>query len=304
MMNEETPVVTEVTEELGKAEVAPQEAELSSLDREGTSPAEGQAETESQSKAAKNTEGKPEKAVAKGRPKVRISLSKGQELQGKVKTITDFGAFIDIDLPLDGLVHISELSRDRIEKVSDVVAVGDEVTVWVKDLDKARNRISLTMNKPVERTFEQVNTDDVLEGQVTRIESYGVFVDVGLEREGLIHVSELSHDYVRVPEDVVSVGETVQVKVLKVNKRRKQLNLSMKALADLPEAEEAEEVEEVVEEAEEVELSTTMAAAFSAFSQTEQPSPRGKKSAARTRRDSSVMDDVISRTLKTQTDQE
>jgi len=236
--------------------------------------------------------------VVKKRPKKTVSLSRGQELTGKVKTITDFGAFIDINLSQDGLVHISELSRDRVEKVGDVISVGDEVTVWVKNLDRERNRISLTMLKPVERTYDQVSVDDVYAGTVTRVEPYGVFVEIGMEREGLIHVSELSHDFVRVPEDVVAVGDEIQVKVIRINRRKKQVNLSLKALQDSPEAELEEELDEEVYEEDESPMATTMSIAFNKFNTTARK--KSKKSKDRAHKADPTMDDLVSRTLKTQ----
>lgn len=255
-------------------------------------------ETESTSSDTKVSETKSSKKSVKTRPVIKVSLSRGQELKGVVKTITDFGAFIDINLPQDGLVHISELSRGRVDKVSDVISVGDEVTVWVKNLDKERNRISLTMRKPVEYSYDDIQVDDVLDGEVTRIEKYGVFVDIGLEREGLVHVSELSHEFVKTPEEVVSVGDTVKVKVVKVNKRKKQVNLSIKALLEPPALEEEvkEEEEEIFEDA--VPMSTTMAAAFSAFNSTSHKSSTSKKSTSKSRKKRTTMDDVIARTLK------
>lgn len=255
-------------------------------------------QTETTSSDMKVSETKPSKKPVKTRPVIKVSLSRGQELKGVVKTITDFGAFIDINLPQDGLVHISELSRGRVDKVSDVISVGDEVTVWVKNLDKERNRISLTMRKPVEYSYDDIQVDDVLEGEVTRIEKYGVFVDIGLEREGLVHVSELSHEFVKTPEGVVSVGDTVKVKVVKVNKRKKQVNLSIKALLEPPELEEEvqEEEEEIFEDT--MPMSTTMAAAFSAFNSTSRKSSTSKKSTSKSRRKRTTMDDVIARTLK------
>jgi len=239
----------------------------------------------------------------KTRPKKVITLTRGQELRGKVKTITKFGAFIDIDLPQDGLVHISELSRGRVEKVEDVLSKGDEVTVWVKNLDRERNRISLTMLKPFDLTYDNIAVDNVYEGEITRIEKYGVFVNIGLEREGLVHVSELSHEFVRVPEDVVSVGDNVNVKVIKVNKRKKQVNLSIKALQEPPEAElPVEETVEDDQETEETRLTTTMAAAFDRFN-TDAPEPAAdEKPAPERQKSSSRMADVIQRTLQTQQD--
>jgi len=258
-------------------------------------------ETQAFSSDANVSEVEFEKKSIRTRPVIKVSLSRGQELKGKVKTITDFGAFIDIDLPQDGLVHISELSRGRVDKVSDVVSVGDEVTVWVKNLDKERNRISLTMRKPVEHTYDDVHIDDVLEGEVTRIEKYGVFVDIGLEREGLVHVSELSHEFVKQPEDVISVGDSVKVKVVKINKKKKQVNLSIKSLIEPPKLEEEEEPAEEEEVMAEIgPISTTMGAAFNAFSSAAPKAPATKKSDAKSRKKSSAMDDVVARTLKIQ----
>ena len=286
-MSEETPIVTNENQVEESSTVEAPAPVVS--DAEATPPEATSSETKTNKKS-------------KARPRVKISLKKGQELAGKVKTITDFGAFIDIDLPQDGLVHISELARHRVEKVSDVVAVGDEVTVWVKDLDKERNRISLTMLKPVEKRYSDIQVDDVLDGTVTRIEKYGVFVDVGLEREGLVHVSELSHEYVKTPEEVVSVGDTVQVKVIKINKKKKQVNLSMKALLTPPEPE-MEEVAESQEAAfEEAEpMTTTMAAAFGLLNAANdvEDEDKEKDKSSKSRRRSNELANVIARTLDT-----
>ena len=284
-MSEETSVITE--------ELAGQS---STKDVSATSASEA----ETTSSEATEAQSQSPTGQVKTRPKVTIALSRGQELQGKVKTITDFGAFIDINLPQDGLVHISELSRNRVEKVSDVVSVGQEVTVWVKSLDKERNRISLTMCKPVDRSYSQIQVGDVLEGTVTRIEKYGVFVDIGLEREGLVHVSELSHEFVRLPEDVVSVGHKVQVKVVKINKRRKQVNLSMKALLESPEPESPAEEAEEEYTAEDVSVATTMAAAFDRFNSSARGRSQSGRAKSKSRRINPNMDDVVTRTLKSQ----
>ncbi|MEM7030355.1 MAG: S1 RNA-binding domain-containing protein [Chloroflexota bacterium] len=296
MSEENTAAIEEVTEN------------TVSEDTSSSSPSEAEASTVSSADTPDTppettTETKPQNSAAKA--KKTVKLSRGQEIQGKVKTITKFGAFIDIDLPQDGLVHISELSYERVEDVSKVVSVGDEVTVWVKNLDRERNRISLTMRKPFDRTYDNINVDDVFEGEITRIEGYGVFVEIGMEREGLVHVSELSHDYVKSPTDAVSIGDKVPVKVLKINRRRKQVNLSIKAMLQPPESEEEEivEEEEMIEE-EEVEMSTTMAAAFDRFniSDDEKPAKTRPEKTTKIAKDTSVMDDLVQRTLSTQQD--
>lgn len=203
------------------------------------------------------------------------SLKSRQYLAGKVKNITNFGAFVDIGLPQDGLIHISELSRRKVEKVTDVVSVGQEVEVWVKKVDKKRGRISLTMIKPVRRRLRDIKDDDELEGVVTRLESYGAFVDIDSDREGLVHISQITHDYINHPEESLAVGDKVKVKVLKVNRKKRQVDLSIKVLLPPPQppkpkAEEVQKVEksetpQAEETGEEESAPTAMALAFSAF---------------------------------------
>jgi len=164
-----------------------------------------------------------------------MDIEPGMELQGKVKSVTDFGAFVDLGIAQDGLVHISDLGRRRVAKVTDVVQLGDEVQVWVKKVDKKRGRISLTMVRPVTRRFKELKPDTVLDGVVTRIEPYGVFVDIGTGRDGLVHVSELTEGYIGSPGDVVSVGDKVQVKILKVDRKARKVDLSMKQFNKAPE---------------------------------------------------------------------
>ncbi len=163
-----------------------------------------------------------------------FNLQPRQQLSGKVKNITPFGAFIDLGLPQDGLVHISELSRKKVEKVEDVVNVGVEVDVWVKKVDRKRGRISLTMIKPVTRRIKDVEEDEELEGVVTRLESYGAFVDIDSERDGLVHISQITHGFINHPQEALEVGQTVNVKVLKVNRKKRQVDLSIKALLPPP----------------------------------------------------------------------
>jgi small subunit ribosomal protein S1 len=169
-----------------------------------------------------------------------LDLEPGMELQGKVKSVTDFGAFVDLGIAQDGLVHISELERRRVKKVTDVVKVGDEVQVWVKKVDKKRGRISLTMVRPVTRRFKDLKPDTVIEGMVTRIEPYGVFIDMGTGRDGLVHVSELTEGYIKSPDELVSIGDQVKVRVLKVDRKARKVDLSMKEFTQSPEAPEPE----------------------------------------------------------------
>ena len=185
-------------------------------------------------------------------------LQPGMELRGRVKSTTDFGAFVDLGIAQDGLVHISELARRRVEKVTDVVQVGDEVTVWVKKVDKKRGRISLTMIRPTTRRFRDLKPDMVVDGVVTRIEPYGVFVDIGVGRNGLVHVSELTDGYIKSPADVVSVGDKVEARIIKIDRKARKVDLSMKEFIKVPKAPEPEPIPE------EEPAPTAMALAFQA----------------------------------------
>lgn len=236
------------------------------------------------------------------------TLKPGRHLTGTVKNITNFGAFVDIGLPQDGLVHISELSRRKVEKVSDVVSVGQEIEVWVKKVDKKRGRISLTMVKPITRRLRDIKVDDELEGTVTRLETYGAFIDIESDREGLVHISQITHDYIKHPEEALTIGEKVKVKVLKVNRKKRQVDLSIKALLPPPAPEpvaapsrqESVEAEQPEPESTEGEsLPTAMALAYAAFQDEKQDNGSAKaKAAAKAKaQQSNEMDAIVARTL-------
>ncbi len=115
-----------------------------------------------------------------------------------------------------------------------MLKVGQEVEVWIQRADAENKKIELTMLEPLGMDWSEIRPDLELVGTVTRIEKYGVFVDIEAERPGLVHISEMAHGYVRTPADMVQKGDEVNVKVLKVNRRKKQIKLSMKALEDPP----------------------------------------------------------------------
>lgn len=165
---------------------------------------------------------------------VRI-LSVGQQVTGNVKRIADFGAFVDIGVGRDGLIHISELSVRRVGKVTDVLSEGQEVTAWIKKLDRDRNRISLTLIDPNTKTIRDLNKDDIVQGTVTRILPYGAFVDIGIGRDALLHVREMGVGYVAKPEDVVKVGDTIEARIIELSRRRGRVDLSLKGLREEPE---------------------------------------------------------------------
>lgn len=177
-------------------------------------------------------------------------LEPGMQVMGRVKSVTDFGAFVDLGVGPQGLVHISQLARRRVSKVTDVVQVGDEVQVWIKKVDKKRGRISLTMIRPVTLHLKDVQPDMIVQGVVTRIEPYGVFVDIGAEREGLIHISELVDGFVNSPEEVVSIGDRIEARVLQVDRKSRKVHLSTKEFFKIapPPPPEPVAQEEIVEE--------------------------------------------------------
>lgn len=235
------------------------------------------------------------------------TLEPGQRLTGKIKNIAEFGAFVDIGLPQDGLVHISELSKQKVEKVTDAVSQGQEVEVWVKKVDTKRGRISLTMIKPVNLKFKDIDEEVEIDGVVTRLEPYGAFIDIGTDRDGLVHISQITYEYIKHPQDTLTVGQTVKVKVLKVNKKKRQVDLSIKALLPPPPPpEEVKRVEEVkpakpVEEPEELyedePTPTAMAIAYAAL-QGSLPASRGRDNAARSKnKRKKDLDALIARTL-------
>ena len=156
------------------------------------------------------------------------TLKPKAKVQGKVIKITLAGALIDLGQSLPGVIHISQLSKDAINKVEDVVNVGQEIEAWVRRVKK--DRVELTMIEPLALEWKEIEPEMVVKGKVVRLESYGAFVEIGAERPGMIHVSELTHGYVKTPGEVVKEGEEVEAKVLEVNRKKKQIKLSIKAL--------------------------------------------------------------------------
>src|SRR5512134_1582999 len=168
----------------------------------------------------------PDIAAITPEPKTRLS--------GKVLKTTLAGALVDVGQSIPGVIHISQLSTEPVNKVEDVVKEGQVVEVWVRRVKK--DRIELTMVQPLALEWKEIEPGLVVKGKVVRLESYGAFVDVGAERPGMVHVSELAHGYVKTPGEVVKEGDEIEAKVLDVNRKKKQIKLSMKALE--PEIEE------------------------------------------------------------------
>jgi small subunit ribosomal protein S1 len=174
-----------------------------------------------------------EESRAKKRDELFGRLEIGDTVTGTVSGLTTYGAFVDLG-GADGLIHISELSWDRVSRVGDVLTVGEEVTVRVIKLDTDQNRISLSLRQLQEDPWEQILTTvplgSLLEGVVTKTKKYGAFLEIVPGIEGLLHISELSWDRVEKTEDVVKVGDQVQAKVIGIDSARHRISLSLKQL--------------------------------------------------------------------------
>ncbi|MBN1955329.1 MAG: S1 RNA-binding domain-containing protein [Anaerolineae bacterium] len=154
------------------------------------------------------------------------------KLDGVVRRIELYGAFVDLGLERDGLIHISQLSDQRVDRVSDVVKEGDTVEVWVTQVDPKQGRIALTMVKPPDVDWRELNDSQSHVGQVVRIERYGVFVDIGAERPGLLHSREMGGRFFRHPSEIFSLGDEVAVRILSIDRRKKRIDLTMENFAD------------------------------------------------------------------------
>lgn len=184
---------------------------------------------------------------AKQKEALLADLYEGQEVEGKVARLTDFGAFVDLG-GIDGLVHVSEISHGHVGKPSDVLSVGDTVNVRILSVDADKERVSLsikdTLPGPWTNIEEQAAVGSVLTGTVKRLTSFGAFVEVFPGVEGLIHISQISHKHIATPHEVLQEGDEVQVKVLEVNPLEHRIALSIKALEKAENTNETQEVSE------------------------------------------------------------
>ena len=165
------------------------------------------------------------------RQQILDRLQPGQIVEGAISNIVDFGAFVDLD-GIDGLIHISELSWSHVNHPSEILSIGDTVQVKVLDIDRDRQRISLglkqTQEDPWQRVVDTYNVGDELEGKVTKVVTFGAFVEILDGVEGLVHISELAAHHVENPREIVQPGDDVRVKILEIDSERRRLSLCVK----------------------------------------------------------------------------
>lgn len=165
------------------------------------------------------------------------SLEEGSVVEGEVVRTTNFGAFVNVN-GIDGLVHISEISYERVESVEDAVNIGDTVNVKILSVDKDNERLSLSIKQAGESPFEEFSNEhevgDVVRATVKRLVDFGAFVEVAPGVEGLVHISEISYDHVEHPEDVLKPEQKVEVKIIGFNEEEEKTSLSIKATKEKP----------------------------------------------------------------------
>jgi small subunit ribosomal protein S1 len=165
------------------------------------------------------------------RERILDRLQPGMVVDGTISNIVDFGAFVDLD-GIDGLIHISELSWSHVNHPSEILTIGDTVNVKVLDIDRDRQRISLglkqTQEDPWQRVVDTYNVGDELEGKVTKVVTFGAFVEILDGVEGLVHISELAQHHVENPREIIQPGDEVKVKILEIDSERRRLSLSIK----------------------------------------------------------------------------
>jgi small subunit ribosomal protein S1 len=169
------------------------------------------------------------------RQQILDRLQPGMVVEGAISNIVDFGAFVDLD-GIDGLIHISELSWSHVNHPSEILSIGDVVPVKVLDIDRDRQRISLglkqTQEDPWQRVIDTYRVGDELEGKVTKVVTFGAFVEIMDGVEGLVHISELAHHHVENPREIVEPGQDVRVKILEIESERRRLSLSVKRVQE------------------------------------------------------------------------
>ncbi len=174
------------------------------------------------------------------RQRILDDLEPGKVVEGTISNIVDFGAFVDLD-GIDGLIHISELSWSHVNHPSEVLNVGEKVDVKVLEIDRERQRISLglkqTQADPWQSVIETYQMNDIVPGKVTKVVTFGAFVEIHAGVEGLVHISELADHHVENPREVVNQGDELEVRIIEIDADRRRLSLSLKRVTPAPDGE-------------------------------------------------------------------
>jgi transcriptional accessory protein Tex/SPT6 len=234
-------------------------------------------------------------------PSSRIPLAQIKQkmaLTGKVTRIELSGAVIDVGVEHEGLLHISAMGQDRVNRVQDVLQVGQEIKVWVRKVDLRKGELQLTLIQPLAYEWNDLKPGMTVHGTVSRVEKFGVFVDFGSERPGLIHISELANEYVKDTASVARVGGEIDAVILEVDRQKRQVHLSRKAL-------ESKQVASAEEEEPESEPDVKPVTAMEAAFQKAQvgnggiPSARPSRKRSATEQKRLQQEEILSRTLGT-----
>lgn len=221
-------------------------------------------------------------------PKDVTELRPKMQLTGRVEKIELFGAVVDIGMDHPALLHISQMSNTHTKSAEVTVQAGDEITVWVLKVNLRSGRVDLTLVEPTAVEWHELKAGQVRDGKVVRLENYGAFVDIGAEREGLVHLRELTNGQVRHPSEVVSVGEKVEAKVTAVDRNKRRVDLSMRAL----------EVEPVDDDDDEGPVVTSLGAALrAAMDADDRKAKRTKRKREKSPRVDANREDLFRRTL-------
>ena len=214
-------------------------------------------------------------------------LKPKMQLKGTIKRIELYGAFVDIGLERDGMIHISQLSNQRVGKVSDVVKEGDTVSAWVTHVDADEGRIGLSLVEPPEVEWKDLKPGQNYTGRITRMEKYGVFVDFGAERAGLLHIREAGSGFVRHPSELFKDGDEIDVAIKEIDPRKKRIDLTMPDLTAYIDEDEDDGQDTV----------SPMEMAFQK-AQDEASQGQARRELSKSKRHRKVQDQILARTLE------
>jgi len=174
-------------------------------------------------------------------PQENIKIEPKMKFKARVVKSSLAGAVLDIGIGRPALLHVSQIidpEKTPNKSVEEILKPGDEIEVWVKKLTRkdGEERIEMTMIKPLDLEWREIKVGETVKGKVVRLEKFGAFVEIGAERPGLVHISEMAHGYVKVPSDVVKEGDEIEAQIIDFNRRKKQIKLSMKAVQPEPKA--------------------------------------------------------------------